>query len=115
MSNFNTIFRWGVEQELVPLNPFAGVKITQQKRTKHRIGEAFTPEEYTIILRASHQITIKTSLDRAKRWVPWLCAYTGARAGEMTQLRKQDVHRIGNQYFAYLTPEACTNQRWSSA
>ena len=29
----------------------------------------------------------------AKRWVPWLCAYSGARVAEMIQLRKQDVRR----------------------
>ncbi len=27
----------------------------------------------------------------AKRWVPWLMAYTGARVGEIAQLRKCDV------------------------
>ncbi len=27
----------------------------------------------------------------ARRWIPWLCAYTGARVNEMTQLRKQDL------------------------
>lgn len=30
----------------------------------------------------------------ARRWVPWLCAYTGARVNEMTQLRGQDVQQI---------------------
>jgi integrase len=25
----------------------------------------------------------------AKAWVPWLCAFTGARVGEIGQLRKQ--------------------------
>jgi hypothetical protein len=28
----------------------------------------------------------------SRRWVPWLLAYTGARAGEMCQLRVGDVH-----------------------
>ncbi|MEY9463866.1 site-specific integrase [Bradyrhizobium ottawaense] len=27
----------------------------------------------------------------ARRWVPWLCAYTGARVNEITQLRACDV------------------------
>jgi integrase len=40
--------------------------------------------------------------------VPLLCAYTGARAGEMTQLRSEDVHKIGGCYFAHLTPAAGT-------
>ena len=49
---------------------------------------------------------LKTPLDRAKKWVPLLCAYTGARPGEMTQLRKQDVQKKGDAYFAHLTPGA---------
>jgi integrase len=45
----------------------------------------------------------------AKRWVPWLMAYSGARVGEFAQLRKQDVqqHRSGFWY-ARLTPDAGT-------
>lgn len=31
----------------------------------------------------------------AKRWVPRLYAYTGARVGEMVQLRREDVERRG--------------------
>lgn len=27
----------------------------------------------------------------ARRWLPWLMAYTGARAGEVAQLRRQDI------------------------
>jgi hypothetical protein len=30
-------------------------------------------------------------LAAAKRWVPWLCAFTGARVGEMLQLRKAEI------------------------
>ena len=44
----------------------------------------------------------------AKRWVPWLAAYTGARVGELAQLRKQDVSREGDHWTILLTPEAGT-------
>ncbi|MGB9117550.1 MAG: integrase, partial [Bradyrhizobium sp.] len=27
----------------------------------------------------------------ARRWVPWICAYTGARVNEITMLRPQDI------------------------
>jgi integrase len=36
----------------------------------------------------------------------WLTAYTGARAGEITQLRGVDVEMRGEYYFAKLTPAA---------
>lgn len=46
--------------------------------------------------------------DAARRWVPWLCAYTGARAGEVTQLRGKDVAKHGNIWAIQITPEAGT-------
>src|SRR6202022_1059018 len=27
----------------------------------------------------------------ARRWVPWICAYTGARVNEITQLEPKDI------------------------
>jgi integrase len=27
----------------------------------------------------------------AKRWIPWLCAFSGARVAEIAQLRKVDI------------------------
>jgi integrase len=104
-----SVFGWGVEQELIKANPFAGIKVTKQKRTRERTGKTFTTEEAAIILEACQRMTVlKTPLDRAKRWVPLLCAYTGARAGEMTQLRSEDVTKRGGVYFAHLTPRAGT-------
>lgn len=45
-------------------------------------------------------------LAAAKRWVPWLCAFTGARVGEMIQIRKEDVRREGKLWMLHVTPEA---------
>jgi integrase len=44
----------------------------------------------------------------AKRWVPFLAAYTGARVGELAQLRKQDATLEGEHWVLLLTPEAGT-------
>jgi|SRR5579863_261900 len=47
----------------------------------------------------------------AKRWAPWLCAYTGARVGEIVQLRKRDVRRdaaLAGAIVITITPEAGT-------
>jgi integrase len=45
-------------------------------------------------------------LSAAKRWVPWLLAYTGARIAEITQLRKEDVKVDGDIHFIRITPDA---------
>jgi integrase len=109
LSASKAVFNWAVEQQLITANPFAIVKVTKQRRTRERSGKTFTAEEAAIILSACQQMTVlKTPMDRAKRWVPLLCAYTGARAGEMTQLRGEDVQKQGETYFAQLKPSAGT-------
>ena len=42
----------------------------------------------------------------AKRWVPLLCAFTGARVTEMTQLRKEDLRKEGERWIIRITPDA---------
>lgn len=44
----------------------------------------------------------------ARRWVPFLCAYTGARVNEITQLRGMDVRKIDGVRCIHITPEAGT-------
>jgi integrase len=60
-----------------------------------------------VILKASLAIAkTSTAFEAAKRWVPWLLAYTGARPSEITQLRKQDVIEQDGIHALLLTPEA---------
>jgi hypothetical protein len=62
---------------------------------RRRETKAFQPvEARAILLAALTYGNPKTSRDRARRWVPWLCAYSGARAGEITQLRGMDVRAL---------------------
>jgi integrase len=104
----NTVFSWGLSQKHVRTNPFTGVKIDVPKAIVLREdGKAFKPEEAQVILRASSAITnTKDAFPRAKRWVMWVCAYSGARSGEITQLRGVDVTKRGGFYVMKLTPEA---------
>lgn len=44
----------------------------------------------------------------ARRWVPWICAYTGARVNEITQLRASDVITVDGIECIRITPEAGT-------
>ena len=54
------------------------------------------PSEATAILTAALNLERGNESPRtfaAKKWVPLLCAYTGARVGGLAQLRKEDVRR----------------------
>jgi integrase len=110
LSASRRVFRWGVEQKHVHKNPFADIKVGVPKKVRTReTGKAFTPEEAQTILKASLACeNPKTPWERAKRWVPWLCAYSGARSGEITQLRGSDIEQRGRFYVMKLTPEADT-------
>lgn len=90
-------------------NPAKEVKVVSPKRVLQR-PKGFTDTEAEAILtharnhRKPTREAPKTAA--AKRWVPWLCAYTGARVGEMAQLRKQDLCKQGDIWVLTLTPEA---------
>lgn len=43
-----------------------------------------------------------------KRWIPWFCAFTGARVGGLAQLRTQDVLKMSEHHVIRITPEAGT-------
>ena len=60
--------------------------------------ETFTAEEAATILKASLEPSASNEgedLRNAKRWCPWLMAYSGARVNEITQLRKEDIFEVG--------------------
>jgi integrase len=94
---------------LVETNPFEGCSVTVPKRRITRdTDRAFTDTEIQIILRASTALGAPVGLPEAmQRWVPWLLAYTGARGGEITQLRVQDIeqHRACGPVLL-ITPDA---------
>jgi integrase len=105
-----TAFSWAVTQKHIRTNPFTNVTVDVPKTVVLREeGKSFNMEEAQVILRASAGITnLRDAFPRAKRWVLWVCAYSGARSGEITQLRGIDVIQRGDFYAMKLTPEAGT-------
>lgn len=110
LSGLKTIFGWAVTNGKMASNPAEGVTIKLGKPLKLR-SKGFSDSEANAILEAA--LHIKPGGERpemfaAKRWVPWLCAYTGARVGELAQLRKEDVRREGRHWVMTITPDAGT-------
>jgi integrase len=110
LAGLKTVFGNAVTNRRMATNPAAGLTIKVGKRPKLR-SKGFTDEEARALLRAA--LTHKAGSEQprtaaAKRWVPWLCAYTGARVGELAQLRKQDLRREGEHWVVTITPEAGT-------
>lgn len=110
LSALRRLFGWAVANLKLKSNPAANVKVQRAKQVRTR-SKGFTPHEAQAILHHSldHRRGQESAhVSAAKRWVPWLCAYTGARLGEMVQLRKQDVRQEGDCWIITITPEAGT-------
>jgi integrase len=114
------VFRWAQGQGKVTANSAAEIEVTVPDKEARR-GKGFTNQEAGTILSAAlappgRLVTPEHAA--ARRWVPWLCAYTGARVNEITQLRGRDVledaivrfedGRVVEEpyYFIRITPEA---------
>lgn len=93
---------------LIPSNPALGVKVRGPKPTQTR-GKGLTDAEAETILRAAMQpqsASLPKVTALARRWVPWVCAYTGARVNEITQLRAMDIREEEGVWIIHITPEA---------
>ncbi|TWH28307.1 MULTISPECIES: hypothetical protein [unclassified Aminobacter] len=109
---------WAVKHRRIPVSPVSG--ISQRVKKKQQLRErGYTDEEARTILRAAlgaQPKGLSPHYRRARRWVPWICAYTGARVGEISQLRKEDVQLRRKTWMIHITPEAGTNKtntaRW---
>lgn len=103
------VFGWGKQRGWLAINPAKEARI--EGRGKKRTREKwFLEDEIAAILNTALAVqgtkreNLKTTA--AKRWVPWLCAYSGARVVEMIQLRKEDVRKEGTAWVIRINPEA---------
>lgn len=112
-----TVLSWAVANDRLEVNVAAQVRQEVPKRQLHR-EKGFTLAEATTVLRASrtyvpairenHANREAPQTTAAKQWTPILCAFTGARVAEITQLRRQDIRTEGGATILRITPEAGT-------
>ena len=110
LSALKTLFRWAVSNRKIQENPTLGVTIKVTKPARLR-SKGFSDAEAVAILAASLKYENDNEYEgtaAAKRWVPWLCAFTGARVGEIAQLRRQDIRWENSRCIIRITPEAGT-------
>jgi integrase len=108
LAGLKTVFGWAVTNRRLAQNPATGITIKLAKPAKLR-SKGFTDVEARAILSAALKVDARESKTKAAlHWVPWLAAYTGARSGELAQLRRQDVEEIDGVWLLKITPEAGT-------
>lgn len=110
LAALKAVFGWATNNRRTDSNPATGITVKLGKRPKLR-PKGFTDDEARLILRATLTLMPKPeppATAAAKRWIPWLCAFTGARVGEIAQLRKQDVRSEHGFWIIHVSPEADT-------
>jgi integrase len=110
LSALKSVFGWAVENLKLDSDPASGIKLKPSKPLITR-SKGFSDEEARAILKAALEHSSEHENPKtvaAKRWVPWLCAFTGARVGEMAQLRKKDVSKRDDHWVILITPDAGT-------
>jgi integrase len=108
LTSIRAVFAWAVLKKRVAVNPFDGCTVDVRRAIQTReTHKAFTNQEIQTILGASLALGNPPKPPAAaRRWVPWLLAYTGARPGEITQLRVQDIEMQACGPVLRITPDA---------
>jgi integrase len=105
-----TVFGLAVQRKELRSNPAQGFTVKVPKAQKVR-PKGFTDDEANAILTAALAAP-ETEVRRpqhtrlALRWLPWIAAYTGARVGELAQLRREDLVTEYGILSLRITPEA---------
>lgn len=111
LGSVRTVLNWAVREDRLDANVAQDVRQELPKKNPTR-ERGYTDAEAVLVLEAAcsylrpdkeHEATAS-----AKKWVPWLSAFTGARVTELTQLRKEDVRQEGKHWVIRITPEAGT-------
>jgi integrase len=110
------VVKWAVVNGKLKEDPTRDVQLKTARRVMSR-EKGFTAGEANAILAAARTYTRapkeSEKVAKAKRWLPFLCAYSGARVGELAQLRKEDVREDGGIYFLRITDDAgSTKMGW---
>lgn len=107
--------KWAVNQGYIDhIDITASVQVPRKPKNRQK---GYTQEEATELLQRAlnyeRQADSREYPETAasKRWCPWLAYFSGARIGEIAQLRKEDV-RISPEGIRYIhiTPEAGTTK-----
>lgn len=115
LASVRAMLRWAFENDRLRTNEAEAVRqeVAKKQRTRER---GYTTPEAEAVLKFSTGYQPKQAdnpanresahITAAKRWLPNLCAFTGARVTEMAQLRKEDVRKEGDRWVVRITPDA---------
>ena len=109
LSILNTVCAEAHGNLRIDVNPAASIRLSVREPILSRTVPGYSDREAAVVLTAAFgemSDRLPDDQKRARRWLPWLCCYSGARIGELAQLRGRDVVKDAGFWFVELTPEA---------
>ena len=100
LAALRAVLEWGVRNRKLSENVAAKISVSGKSSAEGR-KRGFTEDEAATVLAAAN-----LAKPAYLHWVPWLCAFTGARVAEICQLRKEDIVEIAGIVCLKLVPEA---------
>lgn len=100
IGNLRTVWGWGRKRhrrEFPAVDPFEHVERPSFDEVP-QIDKSFTIAEAQSVLKAALGSNVAET-----RWLPWLCAFSGARISEVSALRGADFFMAGGRHFFKLT------------
>jgi len=118
LSAVSALFSWAKREGYVEENPVTGLLYQVDKQKNAR--PPFTVEQLNIILRSPLFTGFLRDGKEFKKgnfqardwrfWLPLVCLFTGARLGEIAQLRIEDVRQEGDVHYIEIKHEEKTGQ-----
>lgn len=109
LASLRNLMGFAVTNRYLSSNPLLGLGVKVKAAKRNRPERGFTDGEAKIVLRATMEPfdgRLPPDQKRARRWLPWICNYSGARIGEAAQLRKKDFVLEEGVWMMLIRPDA---------
>jgi integrase len=94
LAALKAVCQYLVDEDKLAVNPVAGVVVRNVETEKDDDEKGFCDQDARTILKATLKTgshLLSAEMAAARRWVPCICAYTGARVNEITSLQPTDI------------------------
>lgn len=92
LSEIKGPFKWAFKNEKIGSDPTEGVTFARKTRGKSK-RRGYTDEQARTILLAA-----RDEDKPYRRWLPWVCAFAGARLDEVAGRNVNDIEKVGPYY-----------------
>jgi integrase len=92
LSAIKSPLAWAKENHKIATNPGAGIKYDAKGGTKTKRLGYRDDQARVILLAARHENK------PYRRWIPWVCAFTGCRLDEVAGRDARDIKRVGSTW-----------------